>query len=294
MAGFCTKCGRPLPDDGVCPFCDAPQPAQQPQQPNYQQPQPAPQQPQFSQKPTFEQPKSAPQQPNYQQPAYQQPSYQQPVYQQQPPYSYAPPAPKGPSVFSIFFKNVLSYIKDPVGTSRTLYEKKEFIPNLLIVAANALVVLLGTLFFALVQMSGGFSGVVAPWLIMSIIGVPFAYGLTFGLLFVMGKLAKVPVDPMGLLSVTCINGIIPTVFLFLSMFLGMATNVIFVIIGVLTFAAWITTTFTVLFQVMKVKMNILNMALLIVLMAVIFFGVAYLLRWYYTSGIAAAVMNFFD
>jgi len=32
MAGFCTRCGRPLPESGICPC------TQQPQQPQYQQP----------------------------------------------------------------------------------------------------------------------------------------------------------------------------------------------------------------------------------------------------------------
>ena len=38
MAGFCTRCGRPLPESGICPC------TQQPQQPQYQQPQ-APKEP---------------------------------------------------------------------------------------------------------------------------------------------------------------------------------------------------------------------------------------------------------
>ena len=41
MAGFCTRCGRPLPESGICPC------TQQAQQPQYQQPQhQQPQQPQ--------------------------------------------------------------------------------------------------------------------------------------------------------------------------------------------------------------------------------------------------------
>ena len=41
MAGFCTRCGRPLPESGLCPCTQQPQ---QPQQPQYQQPQ-APKEP---------------------------------------------------------------------------------------------------------------------------------------------------------------------------------------------------------------------------------------------------------
>ena len=41
MAGFCTRCGRPLPESGICPCTQQPQ---QPQQPQYQQPQ-APKEP---------------------------------------------------------------------------------------------------------------------------------------------------------------------------------------------------------------------------------------------------------
>lgn len=47
MAGFCTRCGRPLPESGICPC------TQQPQQPQYQQPQhQQPQQPQAPKEPS--------------------------------------------------------------------------------------------------------------------------------------------------------------------------------------------------------------------------------------------------
>ena len=47
MAGLCTRCGRPLPESGICPC------TQQPQQPQYQQPQhQQPQQPQAPKEPS--------------------------------------------------------------------------------------------------------------------------------------------------------------------------------------------------------------------------------------------------
>ena len=47
MAGFCTRCGRPLPESGICPC------TQQAQQPQYQQPQhQQPQQPQAPKEPS--------------------------------------------------------------------------------------------------------------------------------------------------------------------------------------------------------------------------------------------------
>ena len=47
MAGFCTKCGRPLPENGICPCTQVEQPAPQPEQPQYQQPQYQPYQQQY-------------------------------------------------------------------------------------------------------------------------------------------------------------------------------------------------------------------------------------------------------
>ena len=72
MANFCTKCGRPLPEDGICP-CTLQQPVN-------------PEAPQAQAEPQYR----IPQQPQYQAPQYQAPQYQTAAPVQ------APPAPKEP------------------------------------------------------------------------------------------------------------------------------------------------------------------------------------------------------
>ena len=237
MAGFCTKCGSPLDENGNCPKCSAAQ-------------QSAPQQ------------QAAPQQP-----------YQAP-YQ----------APKKPSVFSELGKNLKDYFKDPVGASRNVYEKKSYVSGLLIVAANFLVVLLGLLFFCLTQHLMPLKEVVLEWIFTSLLSVILGYGLTFGIFFVMGKLGGTKTDPMSLLAVAGLNGIIPTCLLAVSMLLGMATPVLFEIFAVLTLAAWAVTTFTTLSRVLNVKMNIVNTLLLIVMLAAAYYVVMLLLCWLLFAG----------
>ena len=266
MAGFCTKCGSPLDENGNCPKCSVQQSA--PQQ------QAAPQQPYQAQQPYNYQAQQPYQAPYQSQQPYQAPYQAQPAYQ----------APKKPNCFSNLGKLLGSYFKDPVGASRSAFEKKDFVSGLLIVAANFLVVFLGLMFFCLTQQPFPFKEIVLEWIFTSLLGVVLAYGLTFGICFVMGKLGGAKTDPMAILSVVCVNGILPTALLAVSMLLGMATPVLFEIFAVLAFAAWAATTFIVLFRVMNVKMNILNTLLLIVMMAAAYFVVMVLLCWLLFAG----------
>lgn len=118
MAGFCTKCGRPLPESGVCP-CTM-------QQPQYQQ-------------------QSQYQQPQYQQPQYQQ-QYQQPQYQQ-------PAAPQQPSAFGLAMKNLpklwLAYFKNPIGATRKAVEQKDFLSGIILAVITYISVFFATLVYVL-------------------------------------------------------------------------------------------------------------------------------------------------
>ena len=265
MAGFCTKCGKPLPESGVCSCA---QESAAPQQPTYQQ---------------------APyQQPTYQQAPYQQPTYQQPPYQQPYPGYGQPvrPVNQGPSAFANFFKVFTGYFKDPVGTTRTALEKKDLASGGIVMIASILFVLLGTLFFSLVQHPFwlSFGDLVPAWIVLGIFGAPLAYGVTFGLVFLIAKMSKIQLDPKGVLAAVGVGSILPTCLLAVSMLLGMAHAVIFEILAILMFAAWAVNVFTLIFQVLNIKLNIISTALLIVGLAVAYIVIIMLLNWFVFDG----------
>lgn len=256
MAGFCTSCGRPLPENGVCPCKAAAQP-QQPSEPIYQQ---------------------QPYQQQYQ------PSYQQPVY----------PVRQGPSAFAKFFNVMGSYFKDPVGTSRSVLEKKDIISGGLSIAACTLFSLIGTLLFVLVVILDkytyyGYSirdfGDYAPaWVVVGLFAPALAVGITFCVIFVLAKLSKNDVDPIGLFSAIGINTLIPACLLAVSMVMSLLSTVIFEILAVMMFAAWIIGVFTLIFQVLNIKMNIISYALLIAGLTAAYYMIVMLLNWLVFNG----------
>lgn len=258
MAGFCTSCGSPLPESGVCP-CKATAQPQQPTDPNFQQ---------------------YPQQP-YQ--PYQQP-YQQPVY----------PAQKGPSVFAKFFEVMGSYFKDPVGTSRSVLEKKDIVSGGLSIAACTVLTLLGTLLFILIVVLDNYTyygysirdfGDYAPaWAVVGLFAPILAVGITFCVLYALAKLSKVEVDPIGLISAIGINTLIPACLLAVSMVMSLLSAVIFEIMAVMMFAAWIIGVFTLIFQVLNIKMSIVSYALLTAGVAAAYFMIVMLLNWLVFNG----------
>ena len=282
MAGFCTSCGKPLPENGICP-CKAQAAPQQPYAAP-QQPYAAPQQPYAAP----QQPYAAPQQPYTTQQTYMA-NTQQPIA----PYTPVVLVRQGPSAFGKFFKTVLDYFKDPVGASRTVLDSRDIVSGGLAAAACVLLTLLGTLLFALVADRFDFGDVAPAWIVMSIFGPALAIGITFGLAMALAKIAKLPVDPMGLLSVTCINTILPACLLAASMLLGMIGGLVFEIFAILLFAAWAVTAFTMIFQVLNIKMNIISIAVLIAGMAVAFIIIMLLLNWFLFDGNISLFISFF-
>ncbi len=285
MAGFCTSCGSPLPENGVCP-CKAAQP-QQPTNPNFQQPQQQPYQQQQYQQP-YQQP--------YQQQQYQQPYQQQPYQQPYTPYPQQPvyPVRQGPSVFSNFFKVVGSYFKDPVGTSRSVLEKKDIASGALSVAACTLLALIGTLLFILVVVLENytyygyslrdFGDYAIAWVIVGLFAPILAVGITFCVIYALTKLSKSDVDPIGLLSAIGINTLIPACLLAVSMVMSMLSSVIFEILAVMMFAAWIVGVFVLIFQVLNIKMSIVSYALLIAGITAAYYMIVMLLNWLVFNG----------
>ena len=249
---FCTQCGKPLPEDGVC-ACGAQ--SEMPQQPMAQQA----------------------------------PAYQPPYvpYPQQPyaPYPQQPMAPvrQGPSVFSKFSKTFLAYLKDPVGTSRNVMDRRDIVGGGLAAALCSVLILLGSMLY-IVARDFDFGSRIPAWIVMSLFAPVVAIGITFCVLFALAKIAKLPVDPVGLLAATSVNSLLPACLLAASTLLGMIGTAVFEIFAILMFAAWAVTTFTMIFQVLNIKMNIISISLLTVGMAVAYIFVIMILNWFLFDG----------
>ena len=273
MAGFCTKCGRPLPENGICSCSMQPENTTPPQG-------------------------GAPQQ------GYMPPQGYAPQQGYAPPQGYMPPqynpVPKQDSAFVAALKNLpnlfLGYFRDPVGTSRLASEKKDFLSGLIIMAASVILTLLGTLFFALVHYSGfgyfGFGWVAPRWIGISFLAPILAFGITIGLIYLLSLIAKANLDFRSVLAVVGVNAMLPVCLLAVSMLAGMISVVVFEIFAVLMCAAWAVSFFTAVFQVFNIKMNIVNTLLLIAGLAIAFYVVVLLVTWF-TTGSAHTLLSWF-
>ena len=141
MANFCPRCGRRLPESGICECQTA----------SYAPPAgeaPAPQQPAAQQAPVYAQQGAYPQYQQYQQPGYPpqgtyQPQYQQPGYPPQGNYQlqyqqpgYEPQTPAQPSAFALAFKNLLpfakAFLKNPADAVRQVVSEKNTVFSLVL------------------------------------------------------------------------------------------------------------------------------------------------------------------
>lgn len=274
MAGFCTKCGRPLPENGICPCTQVEQPAPQPEQPQYQQPQY--QQPQY-------------QAPQYQQPQYQQPQYQAPQYQQQPyqqqyqqpqyqPYQQqyqaphqqpvqAPPQPKEPSAFGLAMadlpKKFIRFIKDPVAELKSAAEKKDMLGGIIGLALAVICCFFATLVYALRWKIEYAPFPVWAWLTVGMFAPVVAGGITLLGYFALSKINKVEADFKGILAVVGTGALVPAALTLTSCLLTLIVSWFFGAIGVVIFAVWAITAVVTVFHVYNVPPKALNILLLL-------------------------------
>ena len=247
MAGFCTKCGRPLPESGVCPCTMQENPAPQ----GYVPPQGyAPQQPQQG--------------------------YVAPQYS-------TAPSKVGMAVGGSL-KNLpnllVGYFRDPVGTTRLAAEKKDAAGGLMMMAISVIVTLLGTLFFGLVQLNyWSFGDFVLPWLGVTFLGPIVGYGLTIGMFYILTAIAKMRVDFRAVVAATGVSSVLVVVLLAASMLLSMISPIVFEIFVILACGAWIVSFFTTVFQVFCIKMNIINTVVVVLGIAVAAYAVVELITW---------------
>lgn len=264
MAGFCTKCGRPLPENGVCPC-------------------------------TMQQENAAPQQ-GYTPPQGYAPQQQGYVPQQQgydPQQGYTPPQySTSPSkvgmVLGGSLKNLpnmwVGYFRDPVGTTRLASEKKDYVSGLIMMGLSVIFTLLGTLFFGLIHLNEvtywEFGDLVLPWLGITFLGPIVAYVITIGLLYILTAIAKMRVDFRSVIAIVGVNSVLPVVLLAVTMLAGMISPIVFEIFAVLLCAAWVIGFFTSVLQVLNIKMNIVNTFVLLLGITVAVYAIVLLLTWF--------------
>lgn len=286
MAGFCTRCGSPLPENGVCPNCA-------PQQPQYQQPQyQAPQQPQYQapQQPQYQAPQY--QAPQYQQPQYQAPQYQQyqaPQYQQQPQYQQPyqqpqyqqhqpqpqpapqPAAPSEPSAFSIAmgkFKDFLgSFVKEPTSALKNAVDNGEMMTGFFTMALTIMAAFLTLLAIDLCYGNRFYAGL---WLFNSFITPVLIYGIGLGGLFLIGLVGKNKKSFKSVVAATGATGLLPTAFIMVALILSMFGEVL--LCGVLypLFLVLIGVSYAV--TVTRAMDNKMNLWQILILVAILFIG----------------------
>lgn len=255
MAGFCTKCGKPLPESGVCPCTMQQQPVMQQQPPVMRQQPPAAQQ-----------------------------GYVAPQYS-------ASPSKVGMALGGSL-KNLpnlwVGYFRDPVGTTRLAADKRDAVSGAWMLALQIVLSLLGTLFFALIHLNGTmyykFGDVVLSWLGISFLGPILAFGVSIGLIYVLAGIAKQRVDIRSAVAMTGASSVIPTVLLLATMLLGMIGSVVFELFAILLVAAWAVSFFTNVTQVLNIKLNIINTFVLILAFMAAYYLISVLLGWFLYDG----------
>lgn len=252
MAGFCTKCGRPLPDDGICPC-------------------------------TLEQPQQAPSQPV--------PEYVTPQYSTQ-------PSILGKAVSSTL-KNLPNlwrgFFRDPVGTTRLATEKRDFASGLMMLAFSVFFTLIGTLLFGLIHLKDvtyfSFSDFAGRWICVSFLAPISAFVIQAGLLAILSAIARTQADFLGILAATGVSSIFSALLLFVSIFAGMISPAVFEILAVLMMAAWAVTFFMNVFQVLGIRLNTVNILLLIAGLALAFYVIVLLLTWLVYDGAVKTLLG---
>ncbi len=226
---FCMKCGRPLPESGICE-CAAQQPAVP--QPVYQQP--------------------------YQQ------AYQQPVVPQQP-YQ----KPTNPNGFAASLRKlpamILDYLKDNAGTARSLNQQSNLNHGLAFLLLTFAVNLLATLLPGLVLDCVSSFNFFVHWLITILLGPAIAYGIGIGMVYALTATNKIKAEFNGVLSVVGVSSTLPMGLLALSMILSLVDPAgrVLAFFAMVIVLAWLLSVLAATLQTYDIKLNILNLLIVI-------------------------------
>lgn len=249
MAGFCTKCGRPLPESGVC-ACSAQQPNPQYNPAQQQQP--------------YQQP--------YQQQPYQQP-YQAPYGQ---PYQQPYRAPRNPNGFGAALAKLPSmigdYCKDAIGTTRRLSQAANPNNGLVFMLLAFVLTALGTLLLGLVHFSDRVDDFVVRWLLTSLFAPVVAYGIGIGLIYALTAMSKIKADFRSVISVVGVSSVLPCLLLAVSSLISLADDEgkVFLAFALLIVAAWLASLLVAALRTYEIKLNIGGILLI---MLVVYLGI---------------------
>lgn len=260
MAGFCTKCGRPLPESGICPCTQQATP-------------PQPQYPPYYQQPPQGQPGQQPAYPPY-------PQYYPPVQQ--------PAQPKEPSAFGLAFadlpKKFVRLVKDPAAELRNSVEKKDMFGGIIGMAIAVTICFFATLFCALRWKSDYFGFPAGKWLLAGLLLPMLACGFTFLGYFVLTKIGKVQADMKSLLAVTGTGALIPAALTAVSLLLSLISPWFFNAFGILIVAAWAILAFVTVFHALEIQPKALTLLVLLGFCFVSYYWVAWI-RDVYALGV---------
>lgn len=255
---FCIKCGRPLPESGICDCGN--QQTVAPEQPVAPQP---PYQPVYQQ----------PYQPVYQQP-YQQPA-QQPYQKPANPNGFAASLMKLPTM-------VLDYLKDNIATTRHLNQQSNLNHGLAFLLLTFCVNLLASLLPGLVL------DVVSPfnffvhWFITILLGPALGYGIGIGMIYALTSMNKIKAEFNGVLSVVGVSSTLPMALLAVSMILSLIDPYgrVLAFFAVIIVLAWLLSLLAATLQTYDIKLNLLNLLTVIGIFFVAIILIRTLWIWY--------------
>lgn len=226
MDGYCPRCGKPLPEDGVCDCAAQPKPAGG--------------------------------------------SYV-------PPY-YSAPRPLGAALTNLP-SLIVGYLKNPIGTSRLAMEKRDTASAVLMMILTVVVSFFTCLLLTVRYSSGRFGRIAIEWALTGLAAPLAAFGVTFGVLYLMVSLAGVRTDSRRMLALMGVNTLLPLVFMVLSMVLSMVHLAAFEIFTVMIYGAWIVSFLMMMVHGLGIRLNVINSAVLVCGMTVGYFLVNFLRGW---------------
>lgn len=242
MAGFCTKCGKPLPEDGVCP-CTLSAPAQ-----------PANPYAAVDYTPATN---GAPAQPS----------------------AFSIALKNAPSMLKAYFRNPIGTSRIAADKRDVM---SGVISALGLLIVSFLSFLFIALRYMSISESGVKSTYfpAAAWIVNGLFLPVIAVAMTIIIIYAMAGVSRVRVDFSSVLASIGVNCILPAIVLFVGMLLSMITPWFFDLACQLTFATWMVLTFILVTQVFGIKLSLGNILLFILLVVASYYSVALLKGWF--------------
>lgn len=176
------------------------------------------------------------------------------------------------------------YLTDPAGTSRRMAENRQWLTGVLLMLLTVAMSFVSTFLFG-VRYCSYFSKIMMEWITAGVVTPILAYVLNFALLYCLTALARMRVDIRAVFAAVGVNSILALVLLAASSLLSLISYSIFTVMSVLILLAWLVSFYLEVFQVFSIRMNIVNMTVLILGLTVTFFAVTLLRDWFFSSAV---------